>query len=149
VPKLKDESIKYRILISLLEGDKRFNELLKDIKRSTLSHELRELETYHLIERNVDNDYRPPRVTYSITKTGKEYVSAKALEIAKEMELRLRSLLTVIPPNTNHKQWTLLESESHPLAQIIVNGLIARALELAHDKDEKDDSAKIVSKSKK
>ena len=31
MPKLKDKSTKYRILLALLEGDKRFSDLLRDI----------------------------------------------------------------------------------------------------------------------
>jgi DNA-binding HxlR family transcriptional regulator len=125
MPKLKDESIKYRILMLLVNGDKRFTDLLSDIKRATLSNELRELEHYKLIKRSVDNKSRPPKVTYSITDKGRQTLAAKAAILIKAMEETV-ALLRRIPVSGAN---TATIDTNDPLARSVVNGMIATSLE--------------------
>lgn len=61
------------IIVSLLFGNKRFNELQKDVKGITprmLSKELRDLEMNQLVSRTV-YDTIPVTVEYSLTEYGK------------------------------------------------------------------------------
>jgi DNA-binding HxlR family transcriptional regulator len=122
MPKIKDESTKYRILMLLLEGDKRFTDLLSEIKRATLSNELKDLENYKLIERSVDKKSRPPKVTYSITKKGRETLALKAAIIIKTMEKTAALLRPISTGGINSE-------ENLPLANSIVNEMIATNLE--------------------
>ncbi len=126
MPKLKDESIKYRILILLVDGDKRFTDLLSDIKRATLSSELRELEDYKLIKRSVDNKSRPPKVTYSITEKGKEFLVDRAAIIINAMESTAKLLRTISVKGAKPNE-TFNTDDS--LAKSVVNGMIATKLE--------------------
>ena len=66
---------KYKALIlwHLSEGKLRFSELRKVVKTATpkmLTQQLRELETSHLIHREV-YPVIPPKVEYSLTETGR------------------------------------------------------------------------------
>ncbi len=69
---------KFRILYRLVEGPKRFNELqrlLKNIAPRTLTNQLRELESYGIIKRK-EYPQIPPKVEYSLTKTGETLLPA-------------------------------------------------------------------------
>lgn len=64
---------KLLIILSLSMGNKRFNQLAREIHQitdKTLSKELKHLEANKLIKREVRNTF-PPTVEYSITKHGK------------------------------------------------------------------------------
>jgi DNA-binding HxlR family transcriptional regulator len=64
---------KLLILFSLSSGNKRFNQLSKEVSGitdKTLSKELKNLEGNNLIKREVYNTF-PPTVEYSITEHGK------------------------------------------------------------------------------
>ena len=64
---------KLPIIISLMEGNKRFSEMARDIEGITdkmLSKELRDLETNQMVKRTV-YDAVPVVVEYSITEYGK------------------------------------------------------------------------------
>lgn len=123
MPKVKDESIRYRILLLLIEGDKRFSDLLSDVRRATLSNELRQLEHYKLIKRSVDNKSRPPKVTYSITDKGRQTLVAKAAILIRTMEdtvaLLRKTGVQVGPVATDTNDLT---------AKSLVNGIIANRL---------------------
>jgi DNA-binding HxlR family transcriptional regulator len=125
VPKLKDESIKYRILMLLASGEKRFTDLLSEIKRATLSSELRKLEGSKLIKRSVDNKARPPGVMYSITDKGRQVLAEKAVNIIKVMDDTATLLRTVSGRGVETKNIT---DRADPLAKSIVNGMIATNL---------------------
>jgi DNA-binding HxlR family transcriptional regulator len=65
---------KWRVLIirDLIDGTKRFNELkrsVRGISQKVLTENLRALEENGLVERTVYQEI-PPRVEYSLTKTG-------------------------------------------------------------------------------
>ena len=65
------------IIWLLRDGKKRFSELLKSmpqIKQSYLTHQLRELETDGLVNREVYNVI-PPKVEYSLTQRGLNFLS--------------------------------------------------------------------------
>lgn len=127
MPKTKDKSIQYRILMSLVEGDKRFSELLSDIKRATLSNELQELERYRLIERKVDKKIRPPRVTYSITSKGRETLAERATSVIEEMKGLVSLLQYVMSPQGSNVPRR--SQERDPFAQATVNGILAMNIE--------------------
>ena len=64
------------ILYNLSTGILRFGELYRltpDITQSTLTKELRKLESYHIINRKVYPEV-PPKVEYSLTKIGMKIV---------------------------------------------------------------------------
>lgn len=64
------------ILYNLSTGILRFGELYRltpDITQSTLTKELRKLESYHIISRKVYPEV-PPKVEYSLTKIGMKIV---------------------------------------------------------------------------
>lgn len=66
------------ILRVLNGGPRRFNELLTAVPGLSdrlLSERLRELEEAGLVERSVDAAERPPRITYSLSTSGKSLES--------------------------------------------------------------------------
>lgn len=67
------------ILYHLQEGEKRYNELRKEIPtitEMTLSLQLKQLETDNLIARNVYGEKPPIKVVYSLTDFGKTFIPA-------------------------------------------------------------------------
>lgn len=67
------------ILYHLKDGDKRFNELRKEIEvitEMTLSLQLKNLESDGLISRTVDGDKAPVKVFYSLTQFGRTFIPA-------------------------------------------------------------------------
>lgn len=76
--KLVEGKWKVIILYYLSLKETRFNELQKligNISHGVLSLQLKELEKSHLIHRKVFNEV-PPRVEYSLTKTGEKFLPA-------------------------------------------------------------------------
>lgn len=59
------------ILLSLLEGEKRFSELIKEGKKGSIARVLVDLLEYGYIKRRLINA-KPPKTMYSITKTGRK-----------------------------------------------------------------------------
>jgi DNA-binding HxlR family transcriptional regulator len=87
----------YKILLALAEGDKRFSELLKEIKKASLSIELNHLLEMKYIMRKVDSNAKPPTSTYFITKLGKDFLRKKAeIEIPK-LTIEVQRLKMVVP----------------------------------------------------
>lgn len=89
---------KLRILLTLLEGNKRFNEIqrtLKNISPRVLSHELKELELNGFIKRKVFSTVTPVVVEYEAT----EYSSTlrKVLEALVEWGRIHREKIKEIP----------------------------------------------------
>ena len=87
----------YRLLLALSEGEKRFNELLREVKKASLARELTELEKMKYIKRNVIVETRPPTTLYSITKLGRDFLSGKAAEHVPKLTLELSRLKEIIP----------------------------------------------------
>jgi DNA-binding HxlR family transcriptional regulator len=86
----------YRILLALSESDKRFNELLREVKKASLARELNELERMKYINRTVI-DARPPTTIYSITKLGRDFLASKATKNLPRLEIELKRLKSVLP----------------------------------------------------
>jgi DNA-binding PadR family transcriptional regulator len=107
----------------LVSGDKRFTDLLSEIKRATLSNELHKLEDSKLIKRSVDDNARPPRVTYSISDNGMQVLTEKAGSIIKVMNDTTSLLHTISVPGRG-----TADISDIPLAKSIVNGIIATNL---------------------
>ena len=94
---IKTEDNAYRILLSLSERDKRFSDLLKEIKKASLSIELNRLEKDKLIARKVDGQAKPPITMYSITKLGKAFLQDQAETRIPKLTLELERLKVVVP----------------------------------------------------
>lgn len=83
----------YRILLALLEGDKHFSELLNEVKKGSLTKELRELRRERFIQRHVITESSPPKTLYSITKIGKDFLrNQKINERILKLRLELKRL---------------------------------------------------------
>lgn len=73
-----------RVMIAILDGHTRFNDLqrtIKSISAKVLSNELKKLETNHLLERTVHNDQIPVLVEYipsEYSKSLKDIITALA-----------------------------------------------------------------------
>ena len=95
---MKDTENTYRILLALLEGDKQFSQLLNEIKKGSLTKELRDLRKLRYIERRVDPDSAPPKSIYSLTKVGKVFLkNQKETRLAKlKIELKRLKMLDSI-----------------------------------------------------
>ena len=134
MPKLKDKSIRYRILMSLAQGEKRFTDLLSDIKRATLSKELQRLEEEKLVRRMVDNKSRPPKVTYSITSKGRDMLISVTPALIAEIQKKLELLLMMSSTLAITTKEQIPNIKSDPSAKAMVDGMIATALERAEKK---------------
>ncbi|MFH1668337.1 MAG: helix-turn-helix domain-containing protein [Candidatus Woesearchaeota archaeon] len=68
------------LILELYKGEdhsKRYSELKRDLLKITpkiLSARLKELEKEELISKDVDSTTFPPRCTYSLTKSGKDFI---------------------------------------------------------------------------
>ncbi|MHB1867926.1 MAG: winged helix-turn-helix transcriptional regulator [Nitrososphaerales archaeon] len=97
MPMIKTEDNAYRILLALSEGNKRFSDLLKEAKKASVAIELNRLERMKCVFRHVDSDSKPPTTTYSITKLGKDFLSAQAESRIPKLTLELERLKVVSP----------------------------------------------------
>jgi len=61
----------YRVLLSLLEGEKRYSQLIDEGKRASVAKILRHLIKEKYIKRKLV-DAKPPKTFYSITDIGKK-----------------------------------------------------------------------------
>ncbi len=96
MPMIKTGENAYKILLALSEGDKRFNELLKEVKKASLAKELNELDKQKYIKRAVI-DAKPPTTIYSLTKMGREFLQHKAKEQLPKIESELLRLKVIVP----------------------------------------------------
>ena len=87
----------YQILLALIDGRKRFSQLLKEVKKASLAKELNELQRLRYIERIVDADAKPPISFYEITTAGKKFVRDNAEYQIIKMELCLQRLKQLMP----------------------------------------------------
>ena len=90
----------YKILLALSEGDKRFHELLREVKKASLAKELNELDKQKYIKRAVI-DAKPPTTLYSLTKTGKDFLQHKVKEQLPKLESELLRLKMIVPDKIN------------------------------------------------
>ena len=94
---VKTDDNAYRVLLALAEGDKRFSELLKEVKKASLSIELNHLKDLRYIIRKVDSNAQPPATSYSITKLGREFVRKKAETEIPKMIVEIQRLKLIAP----------------------------------------------------
>lgn len=87
----------YNILLALIEGDKRFSQLLREIKKASLAIELNELQRLRYIQRIVDQKAKPPITFYRITAVGKKFVRVNAENQIKKIELHMIRLKKLMP----------------------------------------------------
>ena len=100
MPMIKTGENAYKILLALGEGDKRFNELLREVKKASLAKELNELEKQKYIKRIII-DAKPPTTLYSLTRTGKEFLQHKIKEHLPKLESELQRLKVIVPEQIN------------------------------------------------
>jgi DNA-binding HxlR family transcriptional regulator len=96
MPMIRTGENAYRILLALSEGDKRFNELLREVKKASLAKELTLLEKMKYIKRNVI-DAKPPQTNYGITTLGRDFLRSEADKHFPRLEVELRRLKQVAP----------------------------------------------------
>lgn len=89
---VKNKDNAYHILLSLLEGEKRFSELTHEVKKASLAKELNELQNLKYVERIVDDKAKPPMTFYRITKTGKSFLCLHKEERMTKLKLELKRL---------------------------------------------------------
>lgn len=94
---IKTEDNAYHILLALSQSDKRFSELMKEIKKASLSIELNRLEKAKYITRHIDVTTKPATARYSITKLGKDFLSKQAENRIPKLAMELERLKTVVP----------------------------------------------------
>ena len=96
MPMVKTGENAYKILLALSEGDKRFHELVQEVKKASLAKELTILERQKYIKRTV-SDSKPPTTTYSLTKVGRQFLEYKAKELLPKLESELQRLKGIMP----------------------------------------------------
>jgi DNA-binding HxlR family transcriptional regulator len=96
MPMIRTGENAYRILLALSEGDKRFNELLHEVKKASLAKELTMLDKMRYINRQVI-DSKPPTTIYSITKLGRDFLLTRAKEHLPKLQVELRRLKGIMP----------------------------------------------------
>lgn len=96
MPMVKSGENAFRILLALNAGEKRFSELVREIKRASLARELKGLEKLKFVKRTVI-DSRPPTTIYSITKLGRDFLKHSANERFIRVETDLVRLKEVVP----------------------------------------------------
>jgi DNA-binding HxlR family transcriptional regulator len=96
VGNIKTGENSYRILLALSEGDRRFSELVQEVKRASLAKELTQLEKMKYVTRTVA-DTKPPTTTYSLTKLGKDFLRSEAEKHIPKLEVELERLKAVLP----------------------------------------------------
>jgi DNA-binding HxlR family transcriptional regulator len=96
MPMVRSGDNAFRILLSLNAGEKRFSELVKEVKRASLARELRGLEKLDFLKRTV-LDGRPPTTVYSITVRGRAFLKHKANERFIRVETDVIRLKSVVP----------------------------------------------------
>lgn len=96
MPMVKSGENAYRILLAVNSGEKRFGQLVQEVKRASLARELLALEKMKFIKRTV-HDTRPPTTIYSITKLGRDFLKDKAAERFIRVETDLIRLKEVLP----------------------------------------------------
>ena len=89
----------YRILLALTEGEKRFSELMNEIKKASLAKELSYLLKLRYITRRVVEDTKPPRTFYKITKMGMDFLHTEVEKHVLELGVELQRLKTFAPDN--------------------------------------------------
>jgi len=94
---VKSINNEYQILLALIEGKKRFSELMKEVKKASLAKELNELQRLKYIERIVDVNAKPPISFYKITTAGKKFVKDNAEYQLTKIELHLQRLKQLMP----------------------------------------------------
>ena len=87
----------YRILLALTEGEKRFSELMNEIKKASLAKELSYLLQLRYITRRVVEDTKPPRTFYKITRTGIDFLQNEIKAHVTKLGLELQRLKTLAP----------------------------------------------------
>ena len=101
-----DENM-YRILLALSEGDKRFSDLLKEIKKASLSIELNNLLDMRYILRKVDSEAKPPATSYSITSLGKDFLRKKAETELPKLTIEINRLSKIAPKRVEEFKKTI------------------------------------------
>ena len=94
---IRTEDNAYHVLLALSDGEKRFSELLKEIKKASLSIELNRLEKIRYISRRVDVNAKPSVAYYGITKLGKEYLEKQAESRIPRLTVEIERLKKVVP----------------------------------------------------
>ncbi len=91
---IEKSEIAYRILLALLEGEKRFSQILKEGKKGSVAKIMQDLLKQRYIKRRLI-DSKPPKTVYSLTEIGKKLLEGQKKEwkerLTKDLE-RLKLL---------------------------------------------------------
>lgn len=80
----------------MIEGDKRFNQLVAEAKRTTLAKELNALLDEGYVERKVV-DTKPPKSIYKITRDGRDFLRNQIKERFPKLEVEFQRLKLITP----------------------------------------------------
>jgi len=81
----------FRVLFALIEGEKRFSQLINEGKRASVAKILRDLIKQRYIKRRLVDD-KPPKTFYSLTDTGKKLLRDQKDELVSKHTLALNRL---------------------------------------------------------
>lgn len=81
----------YKVLLSLVEGTKRFNELSKEGKKATVARSLTRLLKQKYVTRTISKT-KPIKSFYSITKNGRTVLFKKSISRIKDLRVELNRL---------------------------------------------------------
>ena len=92
VPSIYYSETASRVLLSLLEGEKRFSQLIDEGKKASVARILKDLlEQRYILRRVVDNP-PPPKTFYSLTEKGKKLLREQKDQLLSRHKIALNRL---------------------------------------------------------